>query len=199
MRSWLGGLGQNEFNLLVLVLDKFLLAAVAGFGAFAISRAMERYKRTQALALELGKVRAEAIVRAARNLALLEVKLWKVIGGALGTMALEGTSAYDMKSLRERYGRQQTEIIDLANKVGGQVADDLVFLGDEQLAVSAYFATLNQISWALANQTQDPEHLRRLLRNVPRAREGLAAFFPPLQRHRLRRVARLLKRRGGAA
>ncbi|MCY1022353.1 hypothetical protein [Pyxidicoccus sp. MSG2] len=50
-------------KLILMFLDKGLLALMAGVFAYFASRALERYRRNQAVTLELGKARAAAFLR----------------------------------------------------------------------------------------------------------------------------------------
>ncbi|NNC01910.1 hypothetical protein HJC10_03455 [Corallococcus exiguus] len=50
-------------KVLLLLIDKLLLAGAGAAIVFFFSRALERYKRDQAVTLELGKLRAQAFVR----------------------------------------------------------------------------------------------------------------------------------------
>ncbi|MBZ4402443.1 hypothetical protein [Myxococcus sp. AS-1-15] len=50
-------------KVVLLVIDKGLLAIAGGLVAFIAARALERYRRQQSVVLELGKLRAQAFTR----------------------------------------------------------------------------------------------------------------------------------------
>lgn len=183
MRTWIASLSDNEFGLLKLVIDKLLLGAIVAGVGFFVWKAMQRYKRSQALSLELGKQCAAALVRASTSLALLEQKMARLVGGPVGEMRLDDNTDVGVRSFRERLARTADEFIAESNKVGAQITEDLVLLGGAQAdAVPAYFGAILRLFDAGGNSSIASAIVEHLIQQVPKARKALAAYFPPLDR-----------------
>jgi hypothetical protein len=149
-------------------------------GGFVIGRAAERFKRSQALAIEIGKERVAAIVRASTVLGRLERRLGRIVGGPVDDMQLDLSHDPEGRWLRERFARDQEVLIRETNEAGDQILADLVVLGPHSAPVLRYHTAIVAVSWAVADPSVPLSRVAELVKEVPKARRALSSLFPRL-------------------
>lgn len=156
-------------KVILIVVDKFLLA-VAGSGiAYLSAVAIERYRRNQALVLELGKLRAQAYCRL---LGFLGEQAWLI-----STLLSEGRRTEKNSGTIDGFLERLNSSVEEMNKSG---ARDIGLL-DQSLGgrLRAYYEMVHAIEkYGVAELSETEREERR--KKLSELREDVIAYLPPL-------------------
>jgi hypothetical protein len=156
-----------EEKLTLMLLDKGLLALVAGALAYFASRALERYRRNQAVTLELGKARAAAFLRVRTSLGACDflVACLEVEGGGVDS---------------DRYQRLLVQLETARTALWERLTQDFGLLDDEAGAAALKYQHALTASYLILSKGGSMRE-GGLAGELDEARRTLERLLPPLR------------------
>jgi|GEM_PF-5968436 len=157
-----------------LVLDKGLLALAGGGIAFAAALALEKYRRQQAVALELGKLRAQAYARIVGATGVVQAKL-----ELRQKFARIQASPSARTTLEEELRTALVKLYEVAANDAGMLDEDAVLVSNEYITALFDFDEMSGRGAEPPGEAKDLAAQRARLKEL---RQKLVKYVPPLPR-----------------